>query len=100
MGPLARRELLLTQGYHLAVAVLWLTASSLAAGVVVGLVVRKRAGLWAAAVVVVFLAAVFALGGRPALALLYRPLLAAAGLLVVIAAMLGGWIGHSLAHET
>ncbi len=100
MGPLTREALLLTQGYHLALGVLWLTAASLAAGLVVGMAVQRRAGLWAAVAVAGSLGVMLALGGRPAPAPVYRPLLAAGGLLVLVAATLGGWIGHSLGHET
>lgn len=95
-GPSAVHAILLVQLEHLVRLVLWLSAVAFVAGLLVGAVAQKRASLWAALAVALFLGAVWAIGVKPQPAPIYRWLLLAAGCLVLSAAALGGWAGQQV----
>jgi hypothetical protein len=84
------------QLYHMATLVMWLTAGGFIAGLLVGAVTRKRAGVWAVAAVTAFLGAMMAVGADAAPGRAYVPLIVAGVLLVLCAAAFGGWIGERL----
>lgn len=96
----AAQMMVMMQLYHMATLALWLAWGGFIAGLLVGAVVRRRAGAWAVGAMAVFLAVMMAAGAGAAPARVYLPIVLAGILLVLSAAAFGGWIGERLWGST
>jgi len=92
----AAQMMVMMQLYHMATLVLWLAWSAFIVGLLVGALVRRRAGAWAVGGVAVFLVVMSAAGAEAAPGRVYLPVIAAGIVLVLSAAAFGGWIGERL----